>query len=54
MNKQEILCELVKVNNHQIVKIMNVNKCDYKQAIFLWMKIHRNKINDYILIHSTE
>jgi hypothetical protein len=54
MNKQEILCELVKANSRQIIKIMNDNKCDHKQAIYTWMKIHKNKINDYILIHSTE
>ena len=54
MNKQEILCELVKANSHQIIKIMSVNKCDQKQAIFLWMKQFRNKINDYLLVHSTE
>lgn len=54
MNKQEILCELVKANSRQIIKIMTVNNCDQKQAIYLWMKKFRNKINDYLLIHSTE
>jgi hypothetical protein len=54
MNKQEILCELVKANSRQIIKIMTVNNCDQKQAIYLWMKKFKNKINDYLLIHSTE
>ena len=54
MNKQEILCELVKANSRQIIKIMRVNNCDQKQAIFLWMKQFRNRISDYILVHSTE
>ena len=54
MNKQEILCELVKVNSRQIIKIMKANNCDQTQAIYLWMKLFKNKINDYLLIHSTE
>ena len=54
MNKQEILCELVKANSRQIIKIMNFNKCDQKQAIYLWMKQFKSQIDNYLLIHSTE
>lgn len=54
MNKQEILCELVKVNNKRIIKIMNDEQCDYKQAIYLWMKKNKSKIDNYLIIHSSD
>jgi len=54
MNKQEILCELVKANHKRIIKIMDIEKCDHKQAMYLWMKKNKSKIDNYLIIHSTE
>ena len=52
MNKKEILSELVKANNKRIQKTMQRYNINYTDALLLWMKKHKKKIDNYLLIHS--
>lgn len=52
MNKKEILCELVKANNKRIQKTMQRYNINYTDALLLWMKKHKKKIDNYLVIHS--
>jgi len=54
MNKQQVLNELVKVNMNIIKNIMDDKECSLNEAIVIWMKINRNKINNYLIIHADE
>ena len=54
MNKQQVLNELVKVNMGTIKNIMDDKECSLNEAIVIWMKINRNKINNYLIIHAEE
>ena len=52
MNKQEVLAALVKANSATIQDIMVDKECSINEAIVIWMKINRNKINNYLIIHA--
>lgn len=54
MNKQEVLAALVKVNLRTIQSIMEDKECTQNEAIVIWMKINRDKINNYLIIHADE
>jgi hypothetical protein len=54
MNKQQVLHALVKANMHTIKNIMDDKECSQNEAIVIWMKINRNKINNYLIIHADE
>jgi len=52
MKKEQLLNELVKVNSSVINNIMDDKECSYLEAVAIWIKINRNRINNYLIIHA--
>lgn len=50
--KEEVLGDIIECNKKNIIKIMTSQNCPYNEALTIWLKINKSRIDNIMILRA--